>query len=125
MAWKKPSPALSALLDEALAGYEVENKRMFGCPAFYAGQTWFAGVQEDHLVLRLSEPDREAIMSRHQGAALFEPFQGRVMKEFVVLPESVIADRSELDRWLRRGFDHASAMPTPEKKKAEKKTPPR
>ena len=119
MAWKKVSAAKSALLEKALSGFAVRNQRMFGCPAWYAGETWFAGVHQDDVVLRLSPEDQAEFRAAYPGAANFEPFPGRAMREFLVLPQGLLSDAGELNRWLARS--HAAALARPAKPKKKKK----
>lgn len=120
MAWKKPSPELSRILQEALAGFEAKNKPMFGCPAYFIGDNWFSGVHEDRLLVRLNEKDRAKLWGQHPDAQLFEPMPGRVMKEFVVLPPAVVEDSKQLKKWLKLGHAYSAGLP-PKKKKAKKK----
>ncbi len=121
MAWKKPSSELSLILQEALAGMEVKNKPMFGCPAYFIGDNWFSGVHEDRLLVRLNEKDRAELWAQHPDAQLFEPMPGRVMKEFVVLPQGVVDNRKELLHWLERGHAYSAGLPPKKKKKPKKK----
>ena len=121
MKWKKPSPELVAYLEDALAGYACEKRPMFGCPSWFVAGNLFAGVFADSILLRLSEPDRAAIAREIDEVAPFEPMPGRPMREYVALPESAVADRRELGRWLARAHAFASSMPAKEKKARGKK----
>lgn len=121
MAWKKVSPETSGLLERALSGFDSEKKQMFGCPAYFVNSNWFAGAHEENILVRLSESDREDIFSRYDEAHVFEPFEGRKMKEFVVLPESLVHDREEFRVWLDRAYDYARSMPPKEKKPKKKR----
>lgn len=121
MAWKKPSAELGRILAEALTGLEAKSKPMFGCPAYFIKDNWFAGVHEDRLLVRLNEQDRAELWTHHPDAQLFEPMPGRVMKEFVVLPPAVVGDAKELLKWLKRGHAYSAGLP-PKKKKAKKKS---
>jgi hypothetical protein len=49
----------------------------------------FAGTFQDAIIVRLGEDDRVALL-KLKGAARFEPMQGRPMKEYVVVPASVV-----------------------------------
>ena len=55
MAWKKVSPEMCDLLEEALAGFDKDKRQMFGCPAYFINDNWFAGVHEDNVLIRLDE----------------------------------------------------------------------
>jgi TfoX/Sxy family transcriptional regulator of competence genes len=121
VAWKKPSLELSGVLDRALEGLDCRSKPMFGCPAYFVNDTWFAGVHEDHLLCRLPPDDQDRLMATHADAALFEPMPGRPMKEFMILPEAVWSDAAQLQGWLRRSFDYSAALPPKVRKPRKKK----
>ena len=120
MAWKKVSPEKCDLLETALEGFEREKKQMFGCPAYFVGANWFAGVHEDNILVRLNETDQAEVMAAHPTTRLFEPFPGRVMREFVVLPEAVTGDRPEFVKWLEKAHTYSRTL-APKKKPAKKK----
>lgn len=42
--------------------------------------------------------------------------EGRVMKDYVVVPESAYGDPDELGRWLSRSFEFTSTLPPKVKK---------
>ena len=106
------------LLEETVAGLgtdaPVEYRPMFGCPAYFAGGNLFAGVWQETVMLRLAEDDRAAVLA--DGGRLFEPMPGRPMKEYVALPDAVVADRAATAAWVRRAAAYAAALPPKEKK---------
>ena len=55
------------------------------------------------------------------GAHLFEPMEGRPMKEYVVFPDEMLADRDALRGWMARGLAYAASLPPKEKKPRKKK----
>ena len=71
MAFPKPSPELSALL-EALAEADdrLERRKMFGSSAVFLTQNrqMLAGVFGEQFHVRLSEADREAVRARKEAA---------------------------------------------------------
>ncbi len=114
--WTKSPPELveqffAALPDDP----RVDRRKMFGFDASFANGQMFAGLFESSMMLRLAEPDRAKL-----GAPPFEPVPGRPMKEYVRVPDSLLADRTALRRWVKRGFEYAVALP-PKKPKAAKK----
>lgn len=121
MQWKKPSPELVETFDRALSAYPLaERRQMFGMPAAFVNGNMFAGLHEERMVLRLA-PDglREALEVR--GAAPFEPMPGRPMREYAVVPPSVVADPAELDRWLGMSFEYATSLEPKTKKPARRR----
>ena len=111
MAWEKVSEELSGLLEKKLAGYNCEKKKMFGCPVWFVNNNMFAGVFGQGVFIRLSLKDREELLSEFDEAAPFEPMKGRVMKEYISLPDSVVGDGAVLDKWLEIGYGFASSLP--------------
>jgi TfoX/Sxy family transcriptional regulator of competence genes len=94
MAWKKASPELNELLEEAMYGYNADCRMMFGSHTFFVNNNMFAGVHEDMVILRLSEKDREEAFSTLDEVKSFVPFDGRVMKEYAAFPDSVCQDHA-------------------------------
>jgi hypothetical protein len=48
---------------------------------------------------------------------------GRPMREYIVLPESVLADREALAAWLQRGLSYAASLPSKATKPGRQKKP--
>jgi TfoX/Sxy family transcriptional regulator of competence genes len=111
MAWRKSSPELVRAFDAALPQRDhVERRNMFGYPAAFVNGNMFAGLHQDDVLVRLSEAERQALLAR--GGRNFEPMPGRVMKNYVLLPEA--SDEATLSPWLRKAFDHTSQLPAKE-----------
>ena len=90
---------------------------MFGYASAFVNGNMFAGTFQDTIVVRLTETDRGALL-KVKGAAPFEPM-GHPMKEYVVVPASIVAKPKELDEWIERGHRYALTLPN---KGATKKT---
>jgi TfoX/Sxy family transcriptional regulator of competence genes len=95
----------------------VTVRKMFGQPAAFLNGNLFFGVFGEKLFVRLSEQDCVVAKSTHRFTA-FEPMPGRAMREYVVLPHSVLGDLPRSREWVARSVDFASALP---KKKAKGK----
>jgi TfoX/Sxy family transcriptional regulator of competence genes len=127
MPWERPSPELARALDDAVAaaaeaaGVRVEHRPMFGCPAYFAGGNMFAAVHATGVTVRLPEAARRELAA--VGGGPFEPMPGRVMREYMVLPPSVVADADETAAWVRRGAEFAASLP-PKAKKGTRRTKP-
>jgi TfoX/Sxy family transcriptional regulator of competence genes len=76
----------------------------------------FAGVHEDNLFIRLSERDRTEILKKYPGSKPFEPLKGRIMKEYIVVPESLYTDGKLFEEWLKRAHGYAASLPPKVKK---------
>ena len=122
MPWKKASRELIDILENTMQELPCERKMMFGSPTFFVNNNMFAGVHQDTIIMRLSEKDRGEIMERYDEIAPFEPMVGRIMKEYVAVPESVAGDSTLLHEWLNRSYQFAASLPPKEpKRKAKKK----
>ena len=87
---------------------ELEPRKMFGYPCRFLNGNMLSGLHEENWVLRLSEEDREAMTEL--GAKPFEPM-GRKMREYVMLPAEILADESQLKKWIERSIGFVGALP--------------
>ena len=122
MKWSKPREDLIQLLHDVIPEGQapVEFKPMFGGPCYWSGGNMFAAVHQESLLVRLGEPDRAELLAQ-PGAHLFEPMAGRPMKEYVVFPETLLADRDALRGWMAKGLAYAAGLPPKEKKPRKNK----
>jgi TfoX/Sxy family transcriptional regulator of competence genes len=120
MEWKKASAELSDFLEQALTGFICVKKKMFGYPTYFVNGNMFAGVHSDNIFIRLSDHDRQEILDLHDEAAVFEPVEGKKMREYIVIPESILTDTTTLNDWLERSFRYASSLPPKDKDKSIK-----
>ena len=120
--WRKPQEDLILLLHDVIPEGQapVEFKPMFGGPCYWTGGNMFAAVHQESLFVRLGEKDRAELLAQ-PGAHLFEPMEGRPMKEYVVFPDEMLADRDALRGWMARGLAYAASLPPKEKKPRKKK----
>jgi TfoX/Sxy family transcriptional regulator of competence genes len=119
MIWKKPSEELSQFLEEKIASFNVKKRKMFGCPAYFVNNNMLAGVFQDDIFMHLSEADRIEIRSIYDEAIPFEPIKGRIMKEYVVLPDTLYNNSEKFQEWLNRSYQFVSSLPV--KKLKQKK----
>ena len=122
MKWRKPQEDLVQLLHDVIPESQapVEFKPMFGGPCYWTGGNMFAAVHQESLFARLDEKDRAELLAQ-PGAHLFEPMEGRPMKEYVVFPDALLTDRDALRGWMARGLAYAASLPPKEKKPRKKK----
>ena len=110
MNWKKVSTELRELLEKSMLPFDSQKKFMFGAPTYFLNNNMFAGIHQDTIIIRLSEKDRKEILSTFDEAAPFEPMAGRIMKEYIALPESVYGDADVLREWLNRSYRYALSL---------------
>ena len=72
-----------------MAPFNCDKRMMFGSPVYTVNNNMFAGAHQSSLFVRLSEHDRQDLRARHPDARPFEPMEGRVMKEYMLLPMDV------------------------------------
>ncbi len=121
----KPKPAFSKAPEEmvqlftsAMKDFPMATMRkMFGYPCAFVNGNMFTGLFQDEMFLRLSDKDRAAIRKEY-GTKLFEPMQGRPMREYVMVPHYVLKSPRLLRTWLTKGMEYAKTLP--EKKKRSK-----
>jgi TfoX/Sxy family transcriptional regulator of competence genes len=111
MHWKKSPPGLVALFEKAVPkAAHVDTRKMFGYPACFARGNMFMGLYQESFIVRLGEADREALLAL-PSARRFEPMPGRPMKEYVMLPASVLTNHAELAAWVARALDYGLSLP--------------
>ncbi len=115
MKFEKPSEELIGILDQAMEKRGAERRKMFGSPCYFVNRNMMTGVHQSTLFVRLSEDDKE--WAAGEGASGFEPMKGRVMREYMVLPEEVLRNGERLDDYLDRSYEYVSSLPPKEKKK--------
>lgn len=101
------------------AAAEVTSKKMFGQPAAFANGNLFMGVFGGSMFVRLSEADRIEARDK-SGFVPFEPMPGRAMKEYWVVPPSVLKDQASVRRWVARSLAYALTL-DPKKPKSKSK----
>jgi TfoX/Sxy family transcriptional regulator of competence genes len=109
---------LVAAFDKAVpVSPSVTRRPMFGYASAFVNGNMFAGTFQDSIVVRLAETDRATLL-KLKGAAPFEPM-GHPMKEYVVVPASIVAKPKELGAWIERGHRYGLTLPA---KSAAKKS---
>ena len=122
MAWK---PAPDELV-ETFGGLvpdddpRVERRKMFGYPCAFASGNMFMGLHEDRMVLRLPDGPREELQEAWD-APTFEPWEGRTMREYVVVPRALLDRADELRRWIAVSAEYAASLPPKETRKRKPK----
>jgi TfoX/Sxy family transcriptional regulator of competence genes len=103
--WQAAPPQLVQIFERALQAFpEAVPKKMFGYPAAFVGGQLFAGLHQHSLILRLPADDRATLLER-PGRPVFEPMPGRPMREYVVVPPTVIQSPEQLTDWFARALN--------------------
>jgi len=120
MKLRKSPDALVAVFDGVMPGPPATKRKMFGFPAGFVNGNMFMGLFEDNMILRLPAESREELMQLY-GARTFAPMAGRVMKEYIALPESILGDRQRLNSWVAKALVYGESLP-PKTKSVKSKT---
>lgn len=107
--WKKVPEEMKEKFHQVMEEYEgIDRKKMFGCPCCFHNGNMFTGLHEENWILRLSEEDREEIKTL--GARPFEPM-GRAMKQYILIPQSILQNSQELHEWIKRSLGYVATLP--------------
>lgn len=114
--FKKPSAETVEVFMRATAPMPgIAPRKMFGCPCAFVNGNMFAGVFEDGIFLRLSLDDRAKFAKL--GAQAFEPIPGRAMREYLVVPPTIVKSKTRLNAWLQKSHAFAASLPPKAPKK--------
>lgn len=111
--FEKSPPDLIARFDAALARHaapEVTQRKMFGYPCAWIGGNMATGLFGGEWWVRVSEPDREALLAM-PGAHALQVMPGRDMGRYVVMPPAVVADDARLAGWLDKALAFTRTLP--------------
>jgi TfoX/Sxy family transcriptional regulator of competence genes len=124
MEWEKVTPELKKLLETGMESFSSDKKSMFGAPTYFKNGNMFAGIHGDSIIVRLSDKDIKEVLKTYQQARPFEPVKGRIMREYVELPQAIYDDKTLLANLLTRAHRYASSLPSkvPKNKTSKKIT---
>ena len=120
MKWRKSPEELVTTFESVMPGAPAVMRNMFGFPAGFIHGNMFVGLHQENMILRLSEESRTELLAI-EGAKLFEPMPGRPMREYVVVPLSIVQDRERLSQWVSKALEHATSLKPKVKKVPAKK----
>jgi TfoX/Sxy family transcriptional regulator of competence genes len=121
MPWKNSPQALIDAFAAALPNDpRIDRRQMFGYPCAFVQGNMFTGLHEHRLLVRLPEAQRAELLQQ-AGATPFEPMPGRVMREYVVVPEAFLSKPQMLRSWIGSAFEYAASLPPKRPKKARTK----
>ena len=118
--WTEAPDALVDQFNHLIAGLrDTESRKMFGYPCAFCANQMFFGVFQSNLFLRLSESDRKIFIEKYK-TNLFEPMPGRPMKEYALVPETLLETPTDLKTWIEKSRIYVSQLPAkpPKSRKA-------
>jgi len=83
----------------------VRERRMFGAYGVYAGELFFAVIDDDTLFLKVDDETRGEYERR--GMPPFQPMEGMASMNYSQLPEELLEESESLRPWVERAVDVA------------------
>ena len=84
----------------------VRSRAMFGGVGIYAGDLFFALIDEDTLYLKVDDSNRSDFEAR--GLGPFRPFgEGGEVMQYYELPNDIVEDDAELRAWAFKAIEVA------------------
>ena len=83
----------------------VRERRMFGAYGLYAGELFFAVIDDDTLYLKVDDQTRGEYEMR--GMPPFQPMEGMASMNYSQLPEELLEEPEALRLWAERAVDVA------------------
>ncbi|MEM7207737.1 MAG: TfoX/Sxy family protein [Pseudomonadota bacterium] len=106
---KKYLLPLSEIVEEALAKREDEIEPVF--KHFFSGATLSVNrntcinFSPAGFAVKLSQRDRDALVTQHNAKPLKFEGTGPVRREYVILPKPLLEDKETLHRWVNASID--------------------
>lgn len=115
----KFAPDLSESLETKLQAFGIAAKKqkMFGHEVFFLNGYMYTGANESGIFVHVGKNARDAALEKERGVSLFEPMEGTVMREYLLLQEPVYSDEEKLKNWLERSRQHILSLPPKKKTK--------
>lgn len=122
MKWEKPSDDLLEILSKRLKDVDCRLKKIFGQYAFFLNGNMLGGVHQSDIYIRLSSEDMKWAMNIYKEIRSFEPKPGTIMKEYIIVPESIYKDDILFSEIVNMSIKYVSQLPPKIKKKSKKKS---
>jgi TfoX/Sxy family transcriptional regulator of competence genes len=115
----KFSPELSDSLEKKLQahGFGGKKQKMFGHEVFFLNGYMFTGANESGIFVHIGKDARDEALEKEAGVSPFEPMEGTVMREYLLLHKQVYSDDKQLKHWLDLSSQYLLSLPPKKKKK--------
>ncbi len=110
-AWEKVNPEMARTLGVYVAKYPCAKRLMFGSPVYFVRDRMWTGIKGNVVFLHLDAVSRTAVSQLSPEIIAFEPRPGRLLKEYVAMPESLLNEASFFSEWLEQAYQTVIAMP--------------
>jgi len=120
MAWKKSPEESLTFLSETLKDVECQSKQMFGYRSTSLTTICLLELIRTTYFYDWRQKIGRRLMN-YEGIRPFEPMPGRIMKEYVAIPEPLYRNKKIFTELLAKSIQYVSSLPPKEKKKKTKK----
>jgi hypothetical protein len=112
-------PELSESLEKTLQayGFDAKKQKMFGHEVFFLNGYMFTGANESGIFVHIGKDARDVALEQETNVSLFEPMEGTVMREYLLLHKPVYSDEKQLKKWLDLSSHFLLSLPPQKKKK--------
>lgn len=108
---------LTFVLEQLESVRELSHRRMFGGVGLYAGESFFAVLDNDTLFFKVDDTTRPHY-KKHKMPA-FAPMPGQAaMEGYYQVPPSVLEDADALGKWAREAIGVSRRAPARKKKRS-------
>ncbi|MGP0020096.1 MAG: TfoX/Sxy family protein [Candidatus Sulfotelmatobacter sp.] len=115
-AQKKAASGAVALYDKLIATNPSIERKGDANPYTSLNGNMFTLLHQSRLAIRLPEAEREKFLKQYK-TTLFEAY-GAVMQEYVAVPDRLLENTKELQKYLDASYEYAKTLqPKPTKKK--------
>jgi TfoX/Sxy family transcriptional regulator of competence genes len=112
--WKKAATKKAAtgnqvaLYDKLIATNPAIERKGDANPYTSLNGNMFTLLHQQKLAIRLAEDEREKFLKKYK-TTLFEAY-GTVMKEYVAVPDALLENTKELQKYLDLSYEYAKTM---------------
>jgi TfoX/Sxy family transcriptional regulator of competence genes len=97
-----------ALYDKLIATIPAIERKGDANPYTSLNGNMFTLLHQGKLAIRLPDDEREKFLKKYK-TNLFEAY-GHVMKEYVAVPDSLLANTKELQKYLKQSYEYAKTL---------------
>ena len=98
---------------------DIRAKRMFGAVGIYAGDSFFAVIDNDRLYFKVDDQTRPAFVAAGMGPAPLGTEDGRVVTGYYEVPLSALEAPEELRGWVKDAIAVAQRAATKPRRRAK------
>ena len=117
------SPELSAHLEEKInqLKFQATKQKMFGHEVFFLNGYMFSGANVDGIFVHTGKHERDIALEKEPATRPFEPMEGMIMREYLLLTEPIYSNDKKLKNWLNKSSEYLYSLPPKIKKPKKEK----